>query len=88
MVEGWRPTGLGWDGYGVETRIVCWAARWMVVHVLCFDWIYVWLEGCVTGLPDCWPGCGYDLADRSVGWMAMGGGFLICTEITKSECVI
>jgi len=26
-----------------------------------FSWIYVWLEGCVTGLPDCELGCGYDL---------------------------
>ena len=29
-------------------------------------WIYVWLEGCATGLPGCGPGCGYDLAYGSV----------------------
>jgi len=31
-----------------------------------FGWIYVWLEGCVTGLPECGFGCGYDLACGSV----------------------
>jgi len=31
-----------------------------------FDWIYVWVEGCVTGLPECGLGCGYDLADGCV----------------------
>jgi len=25
-------------------------------------WIYVWLEGCVTGLPECGLGYGYNLA--------------------------
>ena len=45
--------------------------------VICDVWIYVWLEGCVTGLPDCWFGCGYDLAYGSVWWMAMGGGFTL-----------
>jgi len=29
-------------------------------------WIYVWMEGCVTGLPVCGLGCGYDLACGSV----------------------
>jgi len=30
---------------------------------MCCDLLdYVWLEGCVTGLPGCEPGCGYDLA--------------------------
>jgi len=51
----------------METRIVCWDARWMAVHVCCvfclfFVWIYVWVEGCVTGLPECGLGYGYDLA--------------------------
>ena len=51
----------------METRIECWDARWMAVHVCCvFDWICVWLEGCVTGLPECELGCGYDLGYGSV----------------------
>ena len=25
-------------------------------------WIYVWLEECVNGLPECGLGCSYDLA--------------------------
>jgi len=29
-------------------------------------WIYVWMEGCVTGLPECGLGCGYDPAHGSV----------------------
>jgi len=40
-------------------------------------WIYVCLEGCVTGLPECGLGCGYDLAYGSVRRMAMGGGFTL-----------
>ena len=43
--------------------------------VIC--WIYVWEEGCVTGLPECGLGCGYDLVYGSVWWMAMGGGFTL-----------
>jgi len=31
----------------------------------------------VTGLPECGLGCGYGLAYGSVGWMAMGGGFIL-----------
>jgi len=34
--------------------------------VVIFDWICVWLEGCVTGLPECGLGCGYGLAHGSV----------------------
>ena len=29
-------------------------------------WIYVWLEGCVTGLLECGIGCGYDPSYGSV----------------------
>jgi len=29
--------------------------------VLLFGFMF-WLEGCVTGLPECGLGCGYDLA--------------------------
>jgi len=36
---------------------------WVVFCVLIF---YVWLEGYVTGLPECGLGCGYDLAYGSV----------------------
>jgi len=43
--------------------------------VIC--WFYIWLEGCVTGLLECWLGCGYGLADGCVWWMAMGGGFTL-----------
>jgi len=32
---------------------------------------------CVTGLPECGLGCGYDLAYGSVWWMAVGGGFTL-----------
>ena len=39
--------------------------------------VYVCLEGCVTGLPGCWLGCGYDLAYSSGWWIAMGGGFAL-----------
>jgi len=42
-----------------------------------FSWIYVWLEGCVTGLPGYWLGCGYDLVYGCVSWMAVGGGFTL-----------
>jgi len=67
MDRGWWSPCLAYGvGSGVETRIVCWAARWMVVHVLCFHWIYIWLEGCVTGLPESGFGCGYGLAHGSV----------------------
>jgi len=64
----WSPCPAYGVGGGVETRIV-----WLVCemdggpYVVIFDiWIYVWLEGCVTGLPECGLGCGYDLACGSV----------------------
>ena len=76
----WWKTCAGWFEYPVETRINCWVCEMdggpYVVFYL-FGWIYVWLEGCVTGLPDCGLGCGYDLAYGSVWWMALGGGFTL-----------
>jgi len=32
---------------------------WLLIFWI---WIYVWLKGYVTGLPECGLGCGYDLA--------------------------
>jgi len=51
--------------------------RWRSMCVVIFFWICVWVEGCVTGLPECGLGCGYDLACGSVWRMAMGGGFTL-----------
>jgi len=44
---------------------MCWDARWMAVHLCLLGFMFL-VEGCVTGLPECGLGCGYDLACGSV----------------------
>ena len=63
--DGSWPVLVGMDTVS-RRGLFGWLARWMAVHMLCFDWIYVWLEGCVTGLPEFWPGGGYHLAGGCV----------------------
>jgi len=56
---------IDWMWFGDVDRFLGLRDRWRSMCVVnC--WIYVWLEGCVTGLPVCGLGCGYDLACGSV----------------------
>ena len=53
----------------METRINCWVCEMdggPYVVSICLIGFMFWLEGCVTGLPECELGCGYGLVCGSV----------------------
>jgi len=71
------PSIWGWKWCGNADRLlICEMDGGPCVVILLFVFMF-WLEGCVTGLPGCGLGCGYDLACGCVWWMAMGGGFTL-----------
>jgi len=60
------PYRWGWKWCGDADRLLVCEMDGGPCVVICYLDLCFWLEGCVTGLPECGLGCGYNLDYGSV----------------------